>query len=557
MAWRPDIPEADETGKIRFELVPYTRGRGIDVGVGSFKAFPHFIGIDNNQDERLFGTPAKHADIIVPDGTELPIFASEFFDFVYSSHTLEHIKDYKKALKEWWRLIKPGGHLCLYLPHKDLYPNIGTPGYNPDHKHDFLPQDIVDAMDELGDWDLVRNEDRNEDEEYSFFQVYKKGLKGDGLCYHSWKQRAEDKRPVAAVARYGAFGDMLQSASVLPGLKAQGYHVRLFCSALGYDVVKNDPNVDSFVIQDPDQVPQFMINYYFEWMRRTFPKFVNLCETVESNFLPGERNSHFWWPKEARHEFCNKNYVEMQHMVAEVPYVFAQRFYPTIEEKLQASDRKRAAKGKVVLWSLAGSSVHKTWPGMDAIIARLMLSEAFHDTTVALVGGPECVILEGGWQHEPRVWRRAGVWPIRESLSFARVADVVIGGETGVLNSVAMEKVPKILFLSHSTVENLCRDWTNTYAIAPITAPCYPCHRIHFNFDHCPRGKNVAMTGELGKLADGPLDPERGVSLCQESIDVDTVWGILCEVLGIPLEGYHGKPGRSVQRVDPRILLPG
>jgi hypothetical protein len=47
------------------------------------------------------------------------------------------------ALRAWWDILKVGGHLCLYLPHRDLYPNIGSDGANPDHKHDFVPEDII------------------------------------------------------------------------------------------------------------------------------------------------------------------------------------------------------------------------------------------------------------------------------------------------------------------------------------------------------------------------------------------------------------------------------
>ena len=551
--WNPSIPDGYETAKIRFELVPYTRGLGLDIGCGPDKGFPHFIGIDNNQDERIFGEQhrATTADMIVPDGTKLPQLASEQYDFVYSSHMLEHVPDFKACLKEWWRLIKVGGHLVLYLPHKELYPNVGTPAANPDHKHDFLPADIVAAMEDIGHFDLVRNEDRNEDEEYSFFQVFKKlSSAGSGTSTHvnefSHQRVAADTRPQAWVVRYGAYGDMMQSVSVLPGLREQGYRIKLYCSTRGYETVSNDPHVDEFVIQDDEQVPQYMINYYFEWMRKVCERrgwrFVNLCETVEQNFLPAERNSHFHWPKAARHAHCNKNYVEIQHMVAEVPYAKPlTKFYPTIEEKLTASDRRRAAKGKVVVFALAGSSVHKVWPGMDTIIARLLIQP--DPVTIVLVGGPECFILEGGWQNEPRVWKRSGVWSIRESLAFCQKADVVIGGETGVLNAVAMEPMAKILFLSHSTVENLCRDWVNTAAFAAEAAPCYPCHRIHFNYKHCVQGK----MGGSGPV-DGPNDPERGVALCQEMINPETVWQCLSAVLGVKDPGLRAvefKHGRS------------
>jgi SAM-dependent methyltransferase len=144
MVWRATDPCGDESAKIRWELPQYTRGRGLDLGCGPSKTFPHFIGVDNYTDTQLFGIQMKPD--VVCNVTKLDVFGSASMDFVFSSHCLEHVQDHKGALKEWWRVIRPGGHLCLYLPHKEFYPNIGTEGANPDHKHDFMPADIVDAM---------------------------------------------------------------------------------------------------------------------------------------------------------------------------------------------------------------------------------------------------------------------------------------------------------------------------------------------------------------------------------------------------------------------------
>jgi len=528
--WRPDDPQGRETAKIRFELVPYTRGRGLDVGCGPEKAFPHMWGVDSNIDEKLFGIRADGADLIVPTAVKLDMFGDGSMDYVYSSHTLEHIQDHKACLREWWRLVKPEGYLILYLPHKELYPNIGTPMANPDHKHDFWPQDIIAAMKEMpGTWDLVRNEDRNEAHEYSFFQVYWKVAVGSGH-EESWKTYPDPKK-TCAVVRFGAYGDMLQSASVFPGLKAAGWHVRVYTSHMGYEVCKHDPNVDSWVVQDQDQVPNEWLSPFFKWMEWNYGKVVNLCGIVEERLLPAPKDHHYHWPKEARHSLCDHNYVEMQHRVAGVPYTKpATQFYSTLEEKIKAGDRKRQAKGKVILFSLSGSSVNKVWPYLDALMARLLLADPL--ITIVLVGGPGDQMLERGWENEPRVWKRAGVWSIREAMSFARISDVVIGAETGVLNAVAMEEVPKLLFLSHSTVENLCRDWVNTCAFTGA-APCYPCHRLHYSFEFCTRGK-AGGTGVSNRD-----DPERGVALCQELIDPDSVWGVLATLLKV--EVNHGK----------------
>lgn len=34
--------------------------------------------------------------------------------------------------------------------HKQRYPNVGPPGANPDHKHDYLPSEILNAVSPLG-----------------------------------------------------------------------------------------------------------------------------------------------------------------------------------------------------------------------------------------------------------------------------------------------------------------------------------------------------------------------------------------------------------------------
>jgi SAM-dependent methyltransferase len=127
IVWRATDPQGNEAAKIKWDIVPYTRGRGLDLGCGPHKAFSHFIGVDNNDHARRFGWEIK-ADVSVATCEKLDLFADKSMDFVFSSHLLEHIEAFEDALREWWRVIKPGGPLVLYLPHKEHYPNIGQPG---------------------------------------------------------------------------------------------------------------------------------------------------------------------------------------------------------------------------------------------------------------------------------------------------------------------------------------------------------------------------------------------------------------------------------------------
>lgn len=39
------------------------------------------------------------------------------FDFIFSSHCLEHIKDWEEELHLWDRSLRPGGTCFLYVPH--------------------------------------------------------------------------------------------------------------------------------------------------------------------------------------------------------------------------------------------------------------------------------------------------------------------------------------------------------------------------------------------------------------------------------------------------------
>ena len=62
----------------------------------------------------------------------------ESFDFVFSSHCLEHMRDPAEALANWFRILKPGWHLVVTVPEEDLYEQGVWPStHNRDHKHAF------------------------------------------------------------------------------------------------------------------------------------------------------------------------------------------------------------------------------------------------------------------------------------------------------------------------------------------------------------------------------------------------------------------------------------
>jgi SAM-dependent methyltransferase len=97
-------------------------GRGIDIGCG-----PDPV----NEMARKF-------DIEDGDANFISKYVNEQFDFVYSSHCLEHMHNPKEAILEWWKLVRMGGHLFFIVPDEDLYEQGVFPSrFNPDHKATF------------------------------------------------------------------------------------------------------------------------------------------------------------------------------------------------------------------------------------------------------------------------------------------------------------------------------------------------------------------------------------------------------------------------------------
>ena len=494
---------------IKHRIVPYTRGRGLDLACGTVKTWPHFIGVDNLMDWHGRIThpeiePATRFALRVSvdvhaDAFELSMFAGASMDFVVASHILGLAKRPKEALKEWWRVIKQGGHLVIYGPCEDT-----------------LDAQVMGFMAaNAGGFDFVENERCGQTD--TFFQVYRK--RSDRLQVMSFEKKPEK---TAAVVRFGAYGDMIQATSILTGLKNQGYHVTMFTNPRGYEVVQHDPRVDRFLLQDTDQVPTDELGSYFAYWKTRFDKFVQLSESVEVSQLVMPKMVTASWPNEARQLIYNADYLEITHAIAGVPLPPDPRFYPTAKEIAFASRERQKIAGKVAVWVSDGSSVHKFWPYMDNAIARILSTSP--DWHVVIVGGELGQLLESGWENEPRVHRKCGKWSIRESLTFAGNTDLVIGPETGVMNAVAMKEVPKIIFLSHSGPQNLVKHWKNTIALQAKEG-CTSCHLLIYGWAHCRRVEKTIYCGDKAMAIAG--------AECQVNIDVDDFWGAFMKAQNI------------------------
>ena len=157
---------------------------GIEIGGSAHNAFGlKTRNVDNTAELTCF----KHEEIklcgealpvdIVSPGDQLPLEDSSV-DFVISSHVIEHFPDPIKALKEWYRVVKPGGYLYIIAPHKertfDKERNRSTlaelierhetgkvPETLNDHCSVWITEDFVELVNWLG-WNILHVQDTDD-----------------------------------------------------------------------------------------------------------------------------------------------------------------------------------------------------------------------------------------------------------------------------------------------------------------------------------------------------------------------------------------------------------
>lgn len=127
--------EQSKAAKRRFYdgafLSRYFVGQGIDIGGGP-DPLGQYVGIFPLM------RSVRNWDMQDGDAQKMEGVPDNNFDFVHSSHCLEHMVDPRAALVNWTRILRPGGYLIVTVPDEDMYEQGQWPSrFNSDHKWSF------------------------------------------------------------------------------------------------------------------------------------------------------------------------------------------------------------------------------------------------------------------------------------------------------------------------------------------------------------------------------------------------------------------------------------
>lgn len=370
-------------------------------------------------------------------------------------------------------------------------------------------------------------------------------------------------KPWCGVCRLGSIGDSLIATSILP-LLAKDYSVEVICQEPHHVVYENNPFISKLTVKKQEDFDGDWLGW---WDKRTseYAKAVQLSHTCEVGLAFVKVQTERVHDASFRRWRAGHSYLEYVHRVADVPFVFNPRFFPTAEEHVKAAETKKRVGDRVVGFVVSGSRIDKLWPYTKIAVGRIIREL---NVPVILFGGPgrdyeiassirEYVKMDLGSDADCHIaisqpvdkqWKvneatglteivePEPLWPIRRSLTQVQHCDLVISPDTGLAWGVAMEDMPKIVLVSHASDVNITSHWRNTVTLHADQkrVPCWPCHILHDDEDSCLKlsGRKKADSFAAACMEDIPISAV--IEAAKEALDVQHVAEIGLEDLMPP-----------------------
>jgi ubiquinone/menaquinone biosynthesis C-methylase UbiE len=151
-----------------------------------------------------------HQKWAVFDASQLP-FADGQFDAVFAGEVIEHVPNATATLREWWRVLKPGGTAIITTPNRRRLmarANRMEMPYSPDHLSELSYEELSGSLLRASGFELV-------EQACIYLELYLKGLtRGRGRAYDYLQREGNQARHVRLMRRLLPLGRVFPSASL-------------------------------------------------------------------------------------------------------------------------------------------------------------------------------------------------------------------------------------------------------------------------------------------------------------------------------------------------------
>jgi ADP-heptose:LPS heptosyltransferase len=281
-----------------------------------------------------------------------------------------------------------------------------------------------------------------------------------------------------------ALGDTIFVSPVPRIFAERGHQVDVACETFTRPIFNNNPYITNFV-ETPTEEHWSEWEPKFNELVKDYDKVVHAHGHIEVGLM--HRTDIKWGriPNAAqRREIAKgKSYQDtiFEGLGLEDRGILPEFYFTPEEEDSMAKLREILDKDgqKLVLWQLTGSTLSKNLVWGPHYVKETM---AKFPNTVHYIYTQEPSHL-AQIPNDPRVLDAIGKVSIRESIILTKIADLVIGPESFLVNSAAAFDTPKIIFFSHSSPDNLARYYKNCHSIVPLPeVACSPCYLIQIPF---------------------------------------------------------------------------
>jgi len=287
---------------------------------------------------------------------------------------------------------------------------------------------------------------------------------------------------------YRAYGDWIYTLPAINEL-LKVYDIHLEINIKGHELFHGDPRFTGITVCEFERYPEDQIERLIKERQERLiadlkpDRVLNINGTLEVQCIAERFQDEFHLPViERQRIFGGRNFYEavFERCGLPIPETMELEGLYFTPEQLEWADRwrERHKDQFVVIVPFAGSRCHKVYHEMPRLTREIL--ERHPDAFIYLAG--DAGLTKATWKHE-RI-RHTCNTPIKQVILMTKQADMVIGGETGLMVAAGMWGTPKVMLCTASSIFQTTKYHKNDFSMQAKIG-CSPCHRAIHTAEDC------------------------------------------------------------------------